>query len=386
MRPSYELAEIITRFGDDFTSACKPNAYVLRVLRAIEYCRTPALGGHVDRCQECGHIRLSYNSCRNRHCPKCQNTQREAWIEDRKQDLLPVSYFHVVFTVPDKLNALFLAHPAPMYNLLFKACWATIAQFFLTRHHTQAGMIAVLHTWGQNLAFHPHIHCIVPGGGTGICHNWKPLKRSASGKAYLFPVKNLSSVFRGKFVESLAKTIPLDSDLIRELYRYEWVVYAKDPFAGPEAVVEYLGRYTHKTAISNHRILNVDAQGVRFLWRDYRDNQQKVMTLEGVEFLRRFCQHILDKGFVRVRHYGFLSASNRPVLRALQQRLGLSPVIQRIKKDWKDICRQHLGFDPERCPVCGNVAMVTIERFLPGRGPPCEYPESSVNNKTSILQ
>lgn len=375
MKPAFELAGIIDQFGDDFSRVCNPNTYTQRVLRAIRICRTPAMGGHVDRCTQCGHLRVSYNSCRNRHCPKCQNTQREAWINDRKQDLLPVPYFHVVFTLPDTLNGLFLAFPAPMYRLLFRVCWESLSQLFLTRHHATAGMIAVLHTWGQNLAFHPHLHCIVPAGGSGIRQPWKPLKLSPRGKVYLFPVKILSRVFRGKFIQGLSHITQLDQTLRAELYRHDWVVYTKPPFAGPEMVVEYLGRYTHKTAISNHRILKVDQQGVTFRWHDYRDNRHKVMTLQGVEFLRRFCLHIRDKGFVRIRHFGFLSSTHRPTLHALQRHLGREPAVHREKVNWKDISRQYLGYDPDICPGCGKPAMLTIDRFLPGRGPPLQYLE-----------
>lgn len=175
MRPEHELAQVIERYGRDFIAACSPTGYVRRVLRAIRLCRTSALGGHLDRCDQCGHLRISYNSCRNRHCPKCQNTQREAWIEARKQDLLPVPYFHVVFTVPGKLNGLFLHDPSGMYRLLFKAAWETIAQFALVKFHGETGMVAVLHSWGQNLSLHPHVHCIVPGGGLDYSGQWKPV-------------------------------------------------------------------------------------------------------------------------------------------------------------------------------------------------------------------
>ena len=249
-----------------------------RTLRAIKHCRTASLGGHVDKCDSCGHIRISYNSCRNRHCPKCQNTQREAWIENRKQDLLPVPYFHVVFTVPDKLNALFIRYPVQMYNLLFQSVWHTIQQFSFTKLHAETGMVAVLHTWGQNLSLHPHLHCVVPGGGIDYKGQWKQVNTSANGKVFLFDVKNLSTVFRGKLMDGLKKIVSLDKTQVRELYKTNWVVYAKEPFAGPEQVVEYLGRYTHKVAIGNHRLLNIDTNGITFRWRDYRDNKEKIMS------------------------------------------------------------------------------------------------------------
>jgi len=370
LRAAYELAQVIDRFGSTFVEQQGPNTYVQRILRAIQRCRTAELGGHKDRCDECGHIRISYNSCRNRHCPKCQNTRRESWIESRKQDLLPVPYFHVVFTIPDKLNGLFLYDPSGMYKMLFGAVWETIAQFSWTRFHGETGMIAMLHTWGQNLSLHPHLHCIVPGGGLDVRGHWKPLPLSKAGKAYLFPVENLSRVFRGKFLSSLQQVLPQQRTFVRELYKTNWVVYAKEPFAGPAQVIEYLGRYTHKTAISNHRLVSIDETGVRFRYRDYRDNKQKQMRLSGTEFLRRFCQHILPKGFVRIRHYGLLASKNRLQLRQLQQYHGIQVRQESKHKDWKQLCREHLGYDPDLCPHCKKGKMITIERFDPVRGPP----------------
>ncbi len=381
MRTTYDLAGIIHKFWEEFESQHPVNAYVQRTLRAIRDCRTAALGGHVDQCDACGHIRISYNSCRNRHCPRCQNTQREAWIENRKRDLLPVPYFHVVFTLPDKLNSLFLHRPAMLYNLLFRAAWETISQFSFIRHQAETGMVAVLHTWGQNLSLHPHLHCIVPGGGIRHTNQWFQVTGSSNGKSFLFPVKNMSVVFRGKFIEALIKQLPQQDTFIRGLYRTPWIVYAKEPFAGAEQVVEYLGRYTHKVAISNQRILSADDQNVRFRYRDYRDNKQKELTLSGVEFLRRFCQHILPKGFVRIRHYGLLSATRRPVLRQLQLEFGIHVSTQAEKKSWKQVCIEKLDFNPDLCPCCKKGKMVTIEITGPERSPPWvdSYPKNSIN-------
>jgi hypothetical protein len=381
LRPALELARVIDRFGSTFVQTYRPNTYVQRIVRAIQYCRTSALGGHVDRCDQCGHTRISYNSCRNRHCPKCQNTHREAWIENRKEDLLPVPYFHVVFTVPGKLNGLFLHDPPGMYNLLFRTAWETMVQFSWANLHAGTGMIAILHTWGQNLSLHPHLHCIVPGGGIDVKGQWKQLRISKTGKAYLFPVENLSGVFRGKFIHGLQKLHPLEKPFTRDLYKTKWVVYAKQPFGGPDQVVEYLGRYTHKTAISNHRILSIDDAGVRFKYRDYRDNKPKQMTLPGTEFLRRFCQHILPRGFVRIRHFGLLAAKNRPRLRELQLDQGMVASLIRDKKDWKQLSREHLGYDPDLCPRCKKGKMVTIERFDPVRGPPVSIGPTRILNE-----
>lgn len=373
MKPAFELAQVIERFGSQFADKQQPNGYILKTLSAIRRCRTASLGGHVDRCDTCGHIRISYNSCRNRHCPKCQNTQREAWIEERKQDLLPVPYFHVVFTVPDTLNPLFLANPAGMYNLLFRSVWETMEQFFLTRLQAEGGMVAVLHTWGQNLSLHPHIHCIVPGGGMGWKGTWKDVAVSDQGKVFLFPVKALSGVFRAKLMHRLRKTYPLQHERIKTAWSHDWVVYTKEPFAGPASVVEYLGRYTHKIAISNHRILGISDSAVSFRWRDYRDKIQKTMTLEGTEFLRRFCQHILPSGFVRIRYYGILSSTRKDQFRDLQIRMGLTPSPvnkKKVRKPWKETCRQQLKFDPDQCPHCKTGRMEMLERFSPLRGPP----------------
>jgi hypothetical protein len=370
LRPRHELAEIIDRFEEDFQEKHSPNSYVKRTLSALKRCRTSSLGGHVDKCDQCGHIRISYNSCRNRHCPKCQNTQREAWVEDRKQDLLPVPYFHVVFTLPDKLNGLFIEYPADLYNLLFACTWETIAQFSYTQLHAETGMVAILHTWGQNLSLHPHIHCVVPGGGINFRGKWKQVSTSENGKVFLFSVKSLSRVFRGKFIEALQKNLPQSEKFVNSLYKDDWVVYSKEPFAGPEQVIEYLGRYTHKVAIGNHRLLNVDETGVRFSWRDYRDNKEKVLPLEGAEFLRRFCMHILPKRFVRIRHYGLLSTARRKELRELQQAFGINTPKVREKRNWKEVCREHLKYDPDICPQCGKGHMSTIELLFGPRPPP----------------
>lgn len=385
MRPAFELAQVIDRFGKEFELQYSPNTYVSRTLSALQRCRTASLGGHIDRCDECGHIRISYNSCRNRHCPKCQNTQREAWIENRLQDLLPVPYFHVVFTIPDCLNRPAIHKPALFYSLLFSSVWDTMTQFFLTKYHADGGMIAVLHTWGQNLSLHPHIHCIVPGGCINYKGNWVLVKISESGKAFLFPIEQLSRVFRGKLMERLEKLCPPDKQTRKEAYRKDWVVYAKEPFASSASVVEYLGRYTHKVAISNHRILDINEHSVRFKYRDYRDNQQKQMELSGTEFIRRFSQHILPRAFVRIRYFGFLSSTKKSAFHELQLIFGITPSVK-VKKDWKTICREHLDYDPDLCPHCKKGKMATIHSFLPGRSPPVLDSTSKPTNQINTHQ
>jgi len=371
--PRHELAQVIQRYGKEFLEEHPQPLFHLRTLHAIEHCRTMAMGGHVDACDACGHIRVSYNSCRNRHCPKCQGTQRERWIMDREQDLLPVSYFHVVFTLPEPLNQLCIRYPVAMYNALFHAVWETIQAFSADPKHlgAETGMISILHTWGQQLWLHPHLHCIVPGGGISQ-GKWK--KAKSDGK-FLFPVKAMSSVFRGKFMTHLrrwtnSEHISLSRSFTDSLYQHAWVVYAKQPFFGPQQVVEYLGRYTHKIAISNHRLKSIESGKVTFTWKDYRDGEKrKVMTLDAKEFLRRFCLHIMPAGFVRIRHYGFLSSRKKPLLRELQRQLGLTPA-QPEKYSWQKICILRLGFNVEVCPNCGKGTMITIQQWLPGRSPP----------------
>jgi hypothetical protein len=247
-------------------------------------------------------------------------------------------------------------------------------------------MVAILHTWGQNLSLHPHLHCIIPGGGLDYQNRWKQVPVSANRKAFLFNVKSLSRVFRGKYMAGLRKIFSLRKDQIRALYKTDWVVFSKDVFAGPDQVVEYLGRYTHKVAISNHRLIDINDQDVTFRWRDYRDSKVKIMSLSGTEFLRRFCLHLLPRGFVRIRHYGLLSSTKRELLRTVQLSYGIVIPKLRKKKHWKDICREHLNYDPDICPHCGKGKMITIEIMLPGRSPPpgsgCSPVKSACRNKT----
>ncbi len=269
------------------------------------------MGAHVDGCTSCGHLRISYNSCRNRHCPKCQGAAREKWIQARQEELLPVSYFHVVFTLPDALNQLCLHKPEILYGLLFTTAWSVLNSFGNDPKllGARTGMISILHSWGQTMTLHPHLHCIVPGGGLTKQGKWKQAK--SEGK-YLFSVRAMSKVFRGRFIAALKEELPgqMDKAFINQLYKHKWVVYAKRPFAGPQSVVEYLGRYTHKIAISNHRIKNYQEGKVTFGYKDYRHGSiKKEMTLEALEFIRRFSLHILPKNFVRIRHYGICSSS-----------------------------------------------------------------------------
>jgi len=293
MQPAFEVADVLHQHWPAIPKHPGINFWQVRILSALKNCRTAAMGGHVDACTSCGIVRISYNSCRNRHCPKCQGNKREEWITRRETELLPVPYFHVVFTLPDILNTLALHQPKAVYGALFEAAWGTINTFGNNPKNLGAatGMISILHTWGQQLSLHPHLHCIIPGGGLSKSGQWKSAK--SKGK-YLFPVKAMSKVFRAKYVQSLkSKTSHADKELINALFKKEWVVFAKRPFGNPQSVIEYLGRYTHKIAISNHRIKNMDQDTVTFSYKDYRKSGQKnVMTLDGMEFIRRFSMHI----------------------------------------------------------------------------------------------
>ncbi len=346
------------------------NTWQLRTLDAIRRCRTASLGGHVDLCTSCNHVRISYNSCRNRHCPKCQQIQRERWIQAREAELLPATYFHVVFTLPETLNKLCLYEPAVVYKILFDTAWSVIRDFAGSKKHLGAdtGMISILHTWGQNLSLHPHLHCIVPGGGMTAAGKWKQARNKGK---YLFPVDSLSEVFRARFVTALRNKFKgLERSFYNALFRTPWVVYAKRPFGSPKHVIEYLGRYTHKVAISNHRIVDVQNDRVTIRYKDYRDKSKvKQMSLRPIEFIRRFSMHILPRGFVRIRHYGILSSSCKQyILPLLHQQLESRYEFPK-EKSWKQISTEHLGYNPDACPVCKKLTMITVFNF-DRRGPP----------------
>ena len=352
-------------------------------MTAVEVCRTAELGGHIDECDECGHIRISYNSCRNRHCPKCQTLAKERWLDDRKSDLLPVGYFHVVFTIPEELNYLALTNQKEIYPILFKAVSETLLELGKDRKYLGAdiGVTTILHTWGQNLMYHPHIHCIVPSGGLSLDGS----RWISSKKNFFIPVKVLSRKFRGKFLFYLKRTyydnnlkLIGDNEELREkqifqcfidrLYLKEWVVYCKPPFKSPEFVLEYLGRYTHRVAISNNRIVNLQNGYVTFKWRDYRDNnKQKYMTVTAEEFIRRFLMHVLPNKFVKIRHYGILSNRNRSTkLRKCRQLTGtILSVTSASKLSSSELLLKLTGMDLYVCPCCSKGRMVRKGKLQP---------------------
>jgi hypothetical protein len=374
MSPQHEMADVLNLHWPMVLQGGKFNAWQLRTLDAIMRCRTAALGSHVDGCTDCGYLRISYNSCRNRHCPKCQGVQRERWIEAREGELLPAPYFHVVFTLPDTLNSLCLHQGKIVYGILFQTAWSVLRSFGYDPKWLGArtGMIAILHTWGQTLTLHPHLHCIVPGGGLTPQGKWKTAK--TQGK-YLFPVKAMSKVFRARFIAALTKALPekMDDGLVSELYKKRWVVYAKRPFNGPVSVIEYLGRYTHKIAISNHRIRGISETKVTFSYKDYRQSGiTKEMTLDALEFIRRFALHILPKAFVRIRHYGILSSTAKAKC-AVQIKEQLPEIPKPISN--KPLLQAYI---PKECPCCKKETMLELIRFN-SRGPPGNWYDLAKN-------
>jgi len=377
-RPPLEVADLVRAAGEAFIERSRQwiRWKHVKVLRAIARCRTAALGGHIDECTGCGHrTTISYNSCRDRHCPKCQTAARDRWIEARRKELLPTRYAHVVFTLPRHLAPLVLQNKKVLYDLLFRTSAETLVEVARDPQHLGAeiGFFSVLHTWTQKLEIHPHVHCVVPAGGLSLDHtHW-----IRSQGRYFLPKPVLRKVFRGKFTDALKQAfhdgqLRFEGDLkllaqpktfaawLRPLFRKKWVVYLKRPFGGPEYVLQYLGRYTHRVAISNHRLISLADGQVTFLWRDSaHNNEQKPMTLPLEKFLRRFLLHILPQGFVRIRHFGFLANRRRATLLPLCfHHLGSAPEPQ---------AQQHVAstedtFGLWRCPKCGG-PMKVVERL-----------------------
>jgi hypothetical protein len=375
-RPPLEVADLVRAAGDAFIERSREwiTWKHVKVLLAIRRCRTAALGGHLDECTRCGHRAISYNSCRNRHCPKCQAAARDRWLAARRQELLPTSYVHVVFTLPQRLASLALQNKKVVYDLLFRASAETLLEVARNPRHLGAeiGFFSVLHTWNQKLGLHPHVHCVVPAGGLSADHTrWIKTRY-----AFFVPVKVLSRVFRGKFVAALKRAFragqlqfqgnltPLAqpkafSSWLRPLFREDWVVYSKPPFGGPEYVLRYLGRYTHRVAISNHRLVSfVDGQ-VTFRWRDSaHNNEQKLMALPLDKFLQRFLLHVLPKGFVRIRHFGFFAHRRRRTTLPLCFQL-LGPATPPQATQQSAATANYFWL----CPNCGG-EMAIIEWFI----------------------
>lgn len=380
-KPRLELAEVFRSLDPAALAASGRvlSAVQRRVFRDITECRTAALGGHLEQCNQCGHQQPAYNSCRNRHCPKCQAAARAKWLDERAAELLPVEYYHVVFTLPEQLSALALQHKRAVYGLLFKAASETLLEIAVDPRHLGAelGFLAVLHTWGQTLQHHPHLHCVVPGGGLSPDHS----KWIACRPGFFLPVKVLSRLFRRKFIAGLRQMFDAGqlncvgqlassrqfARLLAELSRIEWVVYAKPPFGGPEQVLKYLARYTHRVAISNHRLLELKEGRVSFSYKDYAaGNITKTLTLDAVEFTRRFLLHVLPSGFVRIRHYGWLANRHRRARVALCRRLlAAAPsgfeVTATTKAEGEPVVQ------PEAlvCPACRQGRLVRVGKLAP---------------------
>ena len=376
------MADVFRRHGASWRAANVAHVSLAqrRVMTAIELCRTAELGGHVERCEDCAHTRIAYNSCRNRHCPKCQWRTAQSWLEARESELLPVPYFHIVFTLPAAISAIAYQNKAKVYALLFTAAAETLTIIAADPKHLGAsiGVTGVLHTWGQSLDHHPHVHCIVPGGGISPeSDRWVSCRPN-----FFLSVRVLSRLFRRLFLDGLVKLhaagdlqffndlAPLGAadafrSFLAPLRKMEWVVYAKQPFAGPEQVLAYLARYTHRVAISNRRIVGLDDTHVSFRWKDYRENghhRSKTMRLDTGEFMRRFLLHVLPNGFHRIRHYGLFANGHRAEKLALCRKLLDVPVAPTIETDEQDAEQQIEGHDPPPCPCCGGRMMV-IEIF-----------------------
>lgn len=376
--PALELADIFRQYGPAYRQAHPLPWHQLRLMQAIETCRTPALGACVEWCDHCQFTHIQYRSCRNRHCPKCQGSARAQWLEQRQAELLPVDYFHVVFTVPEPVANIAFYNKDVVYDILFRLAARTLLTIAgdPQRLGVELGFFAVLHTWGQNLHFHPHLHCVVPGGGLSPDHQ----RWIRSHRRFLLPVKVLSRLFRRLFLEALEQAYadgklqffgdleplrdpPAFARFLTPLRDHDWVVYAKPPFGGPQHVLEYLGRYTHRVAISNRRLLALEQDQVSFQWKDYRDaQQQKVMTVSAEEFIRRFLQHALPAGFQRIRYYGFLANCHRATRLDLCRRLlatEFSTLLPHLSA-----CRDFFAFlvapNLRLCPQCGG----TLSRFL----------------------
>jgi hypothetical protein len=379
MRPTLEVADVLRRHGAAFLN--RNDAHLgrveRRVMAAIEACRTPALGGHVEQCDDCGLVRCAYNSCRNRHCPKCQGLARAAWLEARQAELLPVPYFHVVFTMPPAAAEIAFQNKRVVYAILFRAAADAMRDVAANPRHLGAeiGAVAVLHSWGQTMTYHPHLHCIVPAGGLSSDQT----RWVACRPGFLLPVRVLSRRFREIFVARMRAAFAAGelrfsgavfAERIAGLIGVEWVVFAKPPFAGPEPVLAYLGRYTHRVAIANSRLIRLTDSAVEFTWKDYRDSgKTKVMTLNAEEFIRRFLLHTVPDGFHRIRHIGFLANGHRTEKLALCRTLLAVPRSEPpVAEPYRERLRRLTGHALDVCPDCGGAM---LERGpLPRRPPP----------------
>jgi hypothetical protein len=378
----HEIADVIRRFGHSFRETHQPNAWQLRTLDALAKCRTKALGGHKYACDHCGHEHFSYNSCKNRHCPKCQGANNAFWVEDRLETVLAVKHYHLVFTLPESLNKICQLNSRWFYSQMFSSVWETLHQFGYSNYGVEGGAICVLHTWGQNLSLHPHIHCIVPAAGFTLAGNMKHI--GTNGK-YLYPVRALSTVFRAKFMGTLKqhperRTISRNHIALEQsAWQKPWVVFCEPSFGKPEHVMGYLGQYIHRIAISNQRILKVTDSHVTFRYKDYHHNKQsKILRLTGEEFLRRFCLHILPRRFVKIRYYGIYSSRFRR-----QHKTDKLVII--AKEEPVERLKRLTGFDARQCPVCKQGKLMEKAVIPRIRSPSYVYPKTGLINYISAI-
>jgi putative transposase/transposase-like zinc-binding protein len=372
-KPLVEVADVARGHGHELIESGKLTGQQKKVMSSIINCRTAKLGGHKEECTNsgCHYERYAYNGCRDRHCPKCNGLKREKWIADRKADALPVPYFHIVFTLPAQLESLCMMHGPEMYNLLFQTVWETICCFSKQHKYlgAQMGIVALLHTWGQNLMRHTHIHCLVPAGGIDAQGKWRMCKQE--GKFFVH-VKKLSKVFRGKFTDGLIKLqnkgiieleggiLLADKKYLHPLYQNKWVVYTKQPLPTSDKVVEYIGRYSHRVAISNHRIKKYTDGKVTFSWIDYRTSKPGLMPLNATHFLQRFLSHVLPVGFMKIRHYGILASRNKAgCIKSVREQFNVAPAAHK-ELNWMETFELLYGRHPKLCPCCKIGIMVAV--------------------------
>lgn len=379
--PEFKLAQVIRENRSKLESINKLTSHQKGVLTNMTMCRTPKMGGQLLACKKCGATHYVFHSCRNRHCNICGGMKRDQWVKKRKADMLPVKYFHVVFTLPHLLNELCLKNQKLLFDLLLKSAWQTLKQFGKDHKYLGAdlGAVMVLHTWGQNLAYHSHVHCLVPAGGITKQGKWRNTKQNGK---FLAPVKQMSKVFRGKFTDGLIKLhkneqikmdIPIDKNrkYLHPLYKSKWVVFAKKPMPSGDKVIDYIGRYVHRVAISNSRIKQYDGKTVTFSWFNYKTSKPQLSPLAAEEFLQRFVLHILPKGFPKIRHYGILACRNKTqLIQQVREQMGVEPAPITQKINWMELYRELYGKIPMLCKHCKQGIMVVIHELPPVRDGP----------------
>ena len=383
----FELADVVKQFGKQLFEQDNLSPQQIKALYHILQCRTASLGGHEEVCDHCGVTRYSYNSCGDRHCPKCQGTKQAIWIEDLQKATIPVKHYHIIFTVPHCLNSICLWNQSMYYKILFSAVWRTLHSFGYTHYGVKTGAVAILHSWGQNLSLHPHIHCIVPAAGYSIKGQWKIIGKN---EHYLYPVHQLSDTFKGKFLDSLKRKLKQTNmyngfyNKVQKAYKSRWVVYSESSMAGAKHVIRYLGQYTHRVAITNHRILNMTKTHITFIAKDYRDKAQiKPVTLDGVEFLRRFCMHVFPKRFVRIRRYGIYNHTtikNLDLQFVPEQKPGIEQLTTpKEQESPAERVKRLTGFDVGLCPTCKKGKMRVIRDIPRIRLPDLHLPSMLIS-------